>query len=328
LTIGGRWFDIDTDRRLTQGTLGRGVSHFRQMGIPLDCAVDLCYQDSFASSSESDFVPKLNLAYNFDDDKMVYATYSEGFRRGGGNAARQRSIFGRPPFNTFDSDLVKNYEVGAKTLSADGSFRFNITAYRMVWEDIQIEAEDPTPNLFTLGIINFPEAEIIGVEAFADWVPAPNWKFGANVGYNDAELSEDSAISIEGVETERSATAGTPLPLVPEWKFSLSVRHELRKEIFGAKASIGLSHQYNGESVSSLAGIQSIEFNNPVRLQKAYSLTDLRFSLDGGDWSATLYLDNAFNKYARQFHNDRWAQTRVSVNQPRTFGVNFRKYFN
>ncbi len=328
ITAGGRWFDIETDRRLVQATLIGGLSNYRALTREANCSAgDLCYQDSLANSQEDGFVPKLTLTYNLDDDRMVYGTYSEGFRRGGGNAARQRSIFGRPPFNEFQSDTVTNYEIGAKTTWADGRVQFNITAYHMVWEDIQIEAEDPTPNLFTIGILNFPEAEIDGVELFWNWIPNDNWNVSVAAGFNDADLSETASLEVAGAPVDRSAVAGTPLPLTPENKISLTLDHYFDAQLWGAQPFATLGVHHTGESVSSLSGIQSIEFNNPVRTQDAYTLTNLRLGLEAQDWAATLYVNNLTDEYAKLFYNDRWAQTRLTVNQPRTIGVNFRRYF-
>jgi outer membrane receptor protein involved in Fe transport len=89
-----------------------------------------------------------------------------------------------------------------------------------------------------------------------------------------------------------------------------------------------VAYEYTGESVNSLDGIQSIEVVKPVRTQEAYSVTNFRFAVDGETWTATLFVDNVFNKYAEQYFNDRWIQTRLSVNQPRTFGVTYRKGFS
>ena len=81
------------------------------------------------------------------------------------------------PYHTYDSDLMTNYEIGTKTTWAGGRFQFNITGYHMIWEDIQIEAVDPTANTFyTAGIVNFTEAEINGFEADFSWIPAANWQ--------------------------------------------------------------------------------------------------------------------------------------------------------
>jgi iron complex outermembrane receptor protein len=150
ITAGGRYFDIDTDRTLKNGfgvnnphliNINCGVvGPWQDDGIPQE-GVN-CYTNEVADSNESDFVPKFNITYRFSDDKMVYATYSEGFRRGGANAAKPISVFGAGGlFHEFDSDTLENYEVGAKTTWADGRFQFNITAYHMVWDDIQIEAQ-------------------------------------------------------------------------------------------------------------------------------------------------------------------------------------------
>ncbi len=342
ITVGGRWFDIDVDRRLEQAALVGGLVDYRTLGPKPECSgpvggifgngqeyiiADHCYQDTLSSSSESGFVPKVTLTWSFNDNAMMYGTYSEGFRRGGANAAKPRSVFGRAPLNEFQSDLVKNFEIGAKTTLADGRVQFNITAYRMIWEDIQVETEDPTPNLFTLGIVNFPEAEIDGIEAFLNWIPADGWDVTANLGWNNAELSQDGTLIVEGAPIDRSAVKGTPLPLVPDIKASLSVDHYFDGSIWGAQPNFGFGIAHTGDSVNSLSGIQSVEFDQPVRVQHAYTLVNLRFGLDADNWSATLYINNATDEYAEEFFNDRWAQTRLSVNRPRTIGINYRRRF-
>jgi len=330
ITAGGRWFSVDLDRRLQQATLVGGLSDYRTMAPESNCSGstgDHCYQDTVSSSSETGFVPKVTLNYDLSDGVMFYGTYSEGFRRGGANAAKPRSIFGRAPYNEFSSDLVKNYEIGTKTTLADGRVQFNVTAYRMVWEDMQIEAEDPTPNLFTLGILNFPEAEITGVEAFLNWLPADGWNVAANAGFNNAELSKSATLVVEGAPIDRSAEKGTRLPLTPDMKLSLNVDRYFDNELWGAEPSVGIAIQHTGESVNSLAGIQSVEFDQPVRKQDPYTLVNLRFGLEANSWSATLFVNNLTDEYAKQFYNDRWAQTRLSVNRPRTIGISYRRNF-
>ena len=258
---------------------------------------------------------------------MIYATYSEGFRRGGGNAARPTSVFGRSPLNQFESDLVTNYEIGAKTTSADGRFRFNITAYHMIWDDMQIEAEDPTPNIFTLGTVNLSQAEIDGIEIFTAWVATENLSFDASIGYNDGELSETSVLFEGQVAEALTLDKGTQLPLTPDWKASVRMDYTFNGQIFGAEPSLNLTYNYTGDSINSLAGIASTEVINPVRTQSAYSITNLRFGLDGNGWSAALFVNNVFDEYAELYYNDRWIQTRLSVNQPLTLGITYRKNF-
>ncbi len=341
VTLGGRWFDIETDRTIENGSLIPTATEFTVQGPEISCdptgvftpsgtemTEQLCWTGprNLAISDESGFVPKVTATFNFTDQNMIYATYSEGFRRGGGNAARPTSVFGRAPLNEFQSDLVKNYEIGTKNTSPGGRFQFNLTLYSMVWEDMQVEVEDPTPNIFTLGIVNVAEAELNGVEAFMSWLPAEGMSINASIGYNDSELSENDVL-FEGSDQEIFIIKGARLPMTPDWKASVNLDYAFGGELFGAEPSLHLAYRYNGESVNSLAGIASTEVLNPVRVQEEYSIANLRFGLETEGWSAALFVNNVTNEYARQFYNDRWIQTRLSVNQPRTYGITFRKNF-
>lgn len=320
ITVGGRFFDIELDRTLKQGSLF-------QLGTEPDCGVDFCFADAVGTADETGFVPKITLDYNLDDNTMVYATYSEGFRRGGANAARATSIFGPgQPNSSFDSDTMKNYEIGFKGTWADGRVQLFGTAYHMIWEGIQLQAEDPDPNIFTLGIVNFPEAEIDGVELQFSWLPAEGWDVSGTLGWNDGEISKD-AVLFEETDEPVTVTGGTQLPIMPDWKGSLSVEYRFTQEMLGGEPYVRLDHTYNGEATSSLEGIQSIVFVNPVRTLDPYHITDLRFGIDAEGWSAALYVENVFDERAEQFFNDRWAQTRLSINRPLTFGITYRKHF-
>jgi outer membrane receptor protein involved in Fe transport len=342
LTLGGRWFDIETDRTLENGALIPTSTPFTVQGPEVSCdptgvftptgteiTDQLCWTGvrNVATSDESGFVPKVTATFNATDANMFYATYSEGFRRGGGNAARPTSIFGRAPFNEFESDLVTNYEIGTKNTFADGRFQFNLTLYHMIWDDMQIEVEDPTPNIFTLGLVNVAEAELNGAEAFMAWVPTENMSINASIGYSDAELSKSFTLFADEADDPLTLDKGTPLPLTPDWKASVVLDYEFDRQMLGSTPSLGITYHYTGDSISSLAGIASTEVLNPVRVQDAYSIANIRFGLENDSWAATLFVHNAFDEYARQYYNDRWIQTRLTVNQPRTYGISFRKKF-
>ena len=320
ITLGGRFFDIELDRTLKQGSLF-------PLGTEPDCEVDFCIADAVGTADEDGFVPKITLDYRLNDDTMMYATYSEGFRRGGANAGRASSIFGPGNANhAFESDTMKNYELGLKGTWADGRVRLFATAYHMIWEDIQLQAEDPDPNIFTLGIVNFPEAEIDGVELQFNVLPGEGWDISGTLGWNRGEISKDAVLFGETDEPV-TVTGGTQLPIMPDWKGSLAIEYRFAQEWLGGEPYFRIDHTYNGEATSSLEGIQSIVFVNPVRILDPYHITDLRFGIDAETWSAALFIDNVFDERAEQFYNDRWAQTRLSINQPLTFGITYRRHF-
>src|SRR5262249_53389754 len=85
---------------------------------------------------------KVNLSWHIDDTKMVYATYSTGFRPGGINR--------RGDFADYAPDDLSNYEIGWKTTWADGRFRWNGAIYDEEWAHFQFSTLPPNSNSFTI----------------------------------------------------------------------------------------------------------------------------------------------------------------------------------
>jgi iron complex outermembrane receptor protein len=313
-TAGARWFDYDEDITLRQGALLAGHEP--------DLERDYLTSNESTNASESDWVPKFNITYHISDDMMAYLTYSEGFRRGGANAVRASSVLPR----TYQPDWLKNYEAGFKSSWFDDTLRFNAVAYRMDWEDMQIQVNDPT--IFSLGIVNFAKAEIDGVEAEVSWVPAAGWEISANVAWIDAEIAKDDTIVGEDDVVVAEVSKGTQLPITPEEKGSLSIQHTFGAQLWGAEPYLRLDWSYVGDSVNSLAGTESIVFTRGPTKQPSYDIGNLRAGLDAERWSGTLFLDNVTDEVAEQFYNNRWgSKQRLSINKPRTIGLTLRWKF-
>ncbi|MDZ7784116.1 MAG: TonB-dependent receptor [Halioglobus sp.] len=267
-------------------------------------------------------VPRLNATYRIADHALTYATFSEGFRSGGTNALRSRSILPRD----YDSDKLKNYEIGLKSEWLDNTLRFNTVAYYMQWDDMQIQVNDPT--VFSLGIVNFSEAGIRGFEAELSWLPAAGWKIDVNLALIDAQIAEDNIILSDSGEVIANVEKGTQLPSRPEEKASVAVQYTFQKSWLGAEPYARLDWSYVGESVNSLAGTESIVFTRGPTTQPDYGIGDLRLGLDASQWSATLYVENITDETAEQFYNNRWGlRQRVSINRPRTAGIRLRWRF-
>ncbi|MDJ0879173.1 MAG: TonB-dependent receptor [Halieaceae bacterium] len=329
ITAGTRYFDIENDFTIVQATL------LEQVGTKPNCEIDYCFAPGDkGEADETDWVSKVNLSYTIDD-QLLYATYSEGFRRGGANSARPNSVFGAPnaqnpppagTFNQFDSDTVDNYEIGAKTEWFDGRLRVNFAAFYMVWDDIQIQANDPQEGVFSLGVLNFPEAEITGFEAFVNWAPTDNLALDVSLGYNDGELSDDDVLFPDS-EAPIEISDGTELPIVPDWTASANFSYTFDAQLFNATPYFLGSYTYTGESINSLAGVEASSFSFPPREQDSWYTVDLQFGLETETWTAALFVDNVTDEDAELFFNNRWSQQRLSTLQPRTYGFNLRYNF-
>lgn len=135
---------------------------------------------------ESDTIYKLGIRYNVDDDRMVYALFSQGFRVGGVNNRRAAGT-GLVP-QEYDSDLMNNYEIGIKSQWQDGRLTLNASAFRMEWEDYQ-DTVGGLGQWWVRGNTNVGDAETTGIELQLDWQVSERLRVTANLFSADAEFS-------------------------------------------------------------------------------------------------------------------------------------------
>ncbi len=312
ITAGGRWFDYDRKFAQVQES-PEGFSGYT-------------FLNGNQKSSENGTVGKLNLTYRIDHNRMIYATYSEGFRVGGSNPLKQISILPRD----YSSDKLTNFEIGAKTEWLDNRLRLNISAYYMDWKDFAVQIEDPQNSVFQLGFVNLPSANIPGVEAEWAFTVNEHWQLDGSFAWNNAEIAEATTITLQdgsGTQYDFTVSKGARLPLTPDWSGTFGIEYRPTGHLMNAQPFARFDYSYVGESVNSLEGIESVVTFTPVETQAQYQIGNLRLGLEGENWSGSLFVNNVWNEYADTFINNRWGLQRRSVNRPRTIGLQFRYEF-
>jgi len=93
-------------------------------------------------------------SYQIDRTNLVYATWSQGFRRGSVNALPERELGGSyvtdPGLFKVAPDKADNYELGAKG-TIDNRFRYSAAIYDIQWHNVQ-EGAQLTPLVLPAGI--------------------------------------------------------------------------------------------------------------------------------------------------------------------------------
>ena len=115
-------------------------------------------------TSEKDVVFKVNTSFALNDNTNVYATWSEGFRRGGVNALPQQ-VFGgdvNPAVFEFEPDSAENREIGIKGTVYD-RVRYNVNYFDIDWDNIQVNTT--CTGIALLCVVNAGNAKSRGVEA-------------------------------------------------------------------------------------------------------------------------------------------------------------------
>jgi outer membrane receptor protein involved in Fe transport len=276
------------------------------------------------STSENGVTPKFNLAYKFDEDRMVYLTYSEGFRPGGVN---RRGTF--PPYK---ADYLTNYETGWKTTWADGTVRFNGAAFIQKWDKFQYSflGENGLTNIRNAG-----QAEISGIETYVDWAATDHWRFSTGATWLDPKLTKNfcQAIGEDPCTPENYAKKGTRLPVTPTFKGNVIARYIFSFSDYDG--NVQGSYVYQNDVQAEL-----LPYNRQFTgKQGAFGVADFSGSLTRGPYSLTLFINNAFDERADLFKYQECAvevcgvavghpyTTYTGPNQPRTIGLIFRQEF-
>jgi outer membrane receptor protein involved in Fe transport len=114
----------------------------------------------------------------WDCTNLVYATWSQGFRRGGVNALPPTENGGYvtpPALSKLAPDTANNYEVGAKG-TVDNRLRYATAIYDIEWHNIQ-EGVDLTPLVLpgALNIAGTPKSSVaLGLESRRSSATATN----------------------------------------------------------------------------------------------------------------------------------------------------------
>lgn len=167
---------------------------------------------------------KVNLTYKIDPDRLVYFTYSTGYRPGGVN---RRSDQG-----DYQSDELTNYEVGFKSSWLDHRLIFNTALYYEDWSQFQFSYLGQ--NSFTI-IKNAPNANIKGIEFEMSAQPTSQLTLTGGLTLTDAELTQPFCTNSNGVVQTSCAAgtftpsslapAGTLLPYTPPVKGNVTARY-------------------------------------------------------------------------------------------------------
>ncbi|EED36464.1 TonB-dependent receptor [Luminiphilus syltensis NOR5-1B] len=259
------------------------------------------------TGSDSTDILRFNTSYQISDDHMVYATASEGFRRGGLNLNAFGALFDIP--ETFGSDSLWNYEIGAKTSWFDRRLTVNATLYRLDWSDIQVETVDELGGIEYFA--NAGEAQVDGVELEVFARPISGLDITATLGWTRAELTEDPPPPSNGLD-------GDEINNVPEWTASLSAQYTW--PVFSDfDGFVRADMDYTDGSNTRIAGSRD-PFN--VALE-SYELVNLRAGIENESWRITAYADNVFDEITQNDAiNEVTNILAYFTTQPRTIGVN------
>jgi outer membrane receptor protein involved in Fe transport len=288
------------------------------------------------SVKKNDHIGRFNLTYKINDTKLIYGTWSEGFRPGGVNRSNPS---GNSP--AYLPDVLTNYEFGWKTSWLDNRLTFNGAVFQENWQDMQFGFIPPGGAGLTI-IRNAGSARIRGLEADLNW--AVNYNFTLSGGFSlyDAQLTTDYCPKDTTPDScdpaKITAPAGSRLPVTAKFKGNLTGRYTF--DIGESEAYVQGTLQHEGNRLAYLEAKDNAVYG-PL---DGYNLFDLSAGIRKNSWSLDFYVKNVFDErnqqsrfagcvgpcatgvpgYVPEYPN---GQHYLIAGQPRTFGIRFSQEF-
>jgi iron complex outermembrane recepter protein len=330
-TLGARYYDYTEDRVLY---FGGGFASQADNGP--------------ASADDDGVLPRVLFSYDVSDNVQLNAQASEGFRLGGINdplnvplcSPEDLITFGGR--DSFESESLWNYELGTKIGFAGGRGQFNIAAFHAEIDDLQMPVVAGTCS--SRIVFNVPGAHSTGVELELTAAPTDRFDFGISASYTESEIDTSVTSTSGGVTTIVAAIEeGNRLPSVPEFQLSANATYSwpmgerVDGFITGVYQHVGSRYTQIADQEDGFGTFTVRRFGEPTITEftfdpelPAYDIGNLRLGVRGNDWEAALFVNNIADENAQlglDQERGRVARVGYLVNQPRTYGISFRKDF-
>jgi outer membrane receptor protein involved in Fe transport len=286
---------------------------------------------------------KVNSSYDLSATTKLYATYSEGFRRGGaGGLPTSGPYASEPAYRTFKPEYLKNYELGIKGSLLDRRLRYFADVYLANIHDFQL-------NELSLsgipGAFNGRDARTEGVEFQVDAAPTDRLILGLGYAYTKAYVRESFDIldyppyalipSLGGKGQTTSLfygaiPAGAKLPGVPQHSLTVSGDYTLPGGVSGRADGTWTFHLDANYRSSEQANISPTSVFNWT-IPSAFLVNARATLTTSRQWSYDIFVNNITSDTA--YSGSEFAQTIPNpyslrnVTRPRTIGVGIRYGF-
>ena len=331
LTVGGRWYDFDESRTITQGGL---------FSSGFDGIVDKTTSDGFT--------PRVMASYDLNDNVTLNAQASQGFRLGGVNdplnatlcTPQDELIFGG--FQSYSDEKMWNYEAGIKS-TFDNGVTLNAAAFYSDIEDLQVTLD--AGSCSSRISFNVPKAHTAGVEFELGAQPTESLYLSLAGSVLQAEF--DSTVTDANDNILGGVADGNRLASVPDFQIAASGVYNFPVSFFGGSDGFLTATIHHvgdritqpsdqlagsGEFSSGLpyGGATGDEVTSLDLLLDPYTIINLSLGIEQDAWSATLYMHNVADENADlSFDRERGGRARLAfrTNKPRTIGLVYRRSF-
>lgn len=352
VTAGTRWYQYHEYQR--------GAVY--QTGVSADClnAPDgSCISHGTNMDAEhlvknyAGFKSRANITWHINPDMMVYATWSQGFRPGGFNRRSKAVAPGADGNNQFQQplsyapDTLTNTEIGAKTSLFDNRLQLNLSAYYMIWQNVQFNFFNPQYLGNITFALNGPNYDVKGVEAQFVSRLADGLTLQGSGAYNENTVANSRCLvdNIPGTaafgqciseiisKTSHVLTPfanpygvpGSVAAFSPKFQGNMHLRYDWTVDNYNPYAMVGVSYtgsMFNQPSTYKSGDGVLIPDTTFLRyLQPAFTTFDASIGVNLDKYYVEIYGQNLGNSHASTFTSSaQFIKSEVPL-RPRVIGL-------
>nr|WP_255326345.1 TonB-dependent receptor [Sphingobium sp. EM0848] len=280
---------------------------------------------------------RANIAYQFTDDVMAYASFARGQKSGGINmsglpvygAGVPGHASGDPILSTVTIRPEKNstWEAGFKTSWLDRQITFNIDAFYTRVTDFQANVVDNAAVVALRSYLaNIPKVTVKGIEFDAAARIGSHLTLRAAGAWSDGEYSSypkgPCPIELTGSATTSCDLSGNGLPGLPKWSGTAGGQYELPARLGLIDGSFFLTADVNTKTK-----VLGDATGSAYTIIKGYTLVNASLGYRTPHWEVALFARNLFNKDYMQNLTVQAGNSGLIVgtpSEPRLIGVTLR----
>lgn len=318
LNVGGRYTEDTRNSTILRRTFIGGNSETFGGTATLIATTS----DFNGEAKYTDFSPRVSLSWQPNDNQTLYLSYSEGFKGGSFDPRAQSSA--APDLNNdgattddeifefinFDPEEITTYEVGAKSIWAEGKVTTNIALFYSDYTNVQVPGsigvdtnDDGINDSFSGITTNAGAADFLGIELEGRAFLAENIGIDGDsvvadfaLGWLDGEYDEFLTAVTDPVTGETSlqdVSAERVIQNTPEWTSSVRLSYNRPTELFGEGGILTLLGAWSYKSLT-----HQFEVPNQFLDQPAYSLFDasIVWTSDDGRYQVGIHGKNLTDK--------------------------------
>jgi len=284
------------------------------------------------------WTPSFNLQYDWNEDVMLYLTFSEGYKAAGfdarginGFTATDTDALGRSystlalgddNFN-FNQEEAETIELGVKASLLDGAAELNAAFFQTDYTDMQVSVYDGS---FGFSVLNAGAATVRGLEMDGRWQATESLMFAGAMAYLDFEWTDfqEGSCPGQGVTTPSPSGSGNCVydglenNHTPEWTVNISANH-----VYSLNDSLELRSTLDANFKDNHYVANNLD---PRSEQAATTIVNGRLTVASVDdtWQVALTAKNLTNRltmnYATNLAQSGGGMT-AQVGRPRTLAI-------